>query len=84
MKIAILPMFYPPTYGSGPVLMEEFSKYLMRCGHDVTVITTQPEKGRFRKGFFNTRKDNNLKIIRNINQIKFKKPVTFIIGDRCR
>jgi len=62
MKIAIFPMFYPPTHGSGPILMEELAKYMARSGHDVTVITTQPEKGRFRRRCFNTHKDNNLKM----------------------
>jgi colanic acid biosynthesis glycosyl transferase WcaI len=78
MKIAIFPMFYPPTYGSGPVLMEELSKYMARSGHDVTVITTQPEKGRYRRRFFNTHKDNNLKIIRTRTYLSEKGPKRFI------
>lgn len=78
MRIAIFPMYYPPTNGSGPVLMEEFSKYLTRCGHDVTVITTQPEKGRFRRRFFNTHKDKSLKVIRTRTYLSEKGPRRFI------
>lgn len=71
-------MFYPPTHGSGPILMEELAKYMARCGHNVTVITTQPEKGRFRKRFFNTHKDNNLKIIRSRTYLSEKGPKRFV------
>ena len=78
MKLAIFPMFYPPTHGSGPILMEELSKYLVRCGHDVTVITTQPGKGKFRRRYFNTRKDNNLKIIRTLTYLTENRPKRLI------
>lgn len=78
MKIAIFPMFYPPTHGSGPILMEELAKYMARSGHDVTVITTQPERGRFRKSFFSTHKDKNLKIIRSRTYLSEKGPKRLI------
>jgi colanic acid biosynthesis glycosyl transferase WcaI len=78
MKIAIFPMFYPPTHGSGPVLMEELARYLAGCGHSVTIITTQPESGKFRKRFFNTHKDNNLKIIRTRTYLSERGPKRFV------
>lgn len=74
MKIAIMPMFYPPTIGSGPILMEEFATFLAERGHKVTVITTQPEKGTYRNGFFNVEKKCDCTIIRTRTLVTKKGP----------
>lgn len=64
MKIAIVPMFYPPTIGSGPILMEEFASFFAKRGHNITVITTQPEEGIYRNGLFNIERNDNHTVIR--------------------
>lgn len=78
MKIAIMPMFYPPTIGSGPILMEEFARFLAERGHKATVITTQPEKGTHRNGFFNVEKKCNCTIIRTRTLVTQKGPERFL------
>ncbi|MEO0292893.1 MAG: glycosyltransferase family 4 protein [candidate division WOR-3 bacterium] len=78
MKIAIFPMFYPPSYGSGPILMEELAKSLALRGHKVTVITTQPEKGKWRRGFVSTELKDNLKIKRTRTYLSKEGPKRFL------
>ncbi len=74
MKIAIMPMFYPPTIGSGPILMKEFTSFLAERGHNVTVITTQPERGIYRNGLFNIERNDNHTVIRTWTYLSKKGP----------
>ncbi|MBA7680578.1 hypothetical protein ES703_88899 [subsurface metagenome] len=74
MRIAIMPMFYPPTIGSGPILMKEFTSFLAERGHNVTVITTQPEEEIYRKGLFNIERNDNHTVIRTWTYLSKKGP----------
>lgn len=49
MKIAIYTMYFPPDFGSAPILMNEFATFLTQRGHRVSVITTIPRaRGKFK------------------------------------